>query len=116
MNEIKITHLKPNSQKTETWIAMIENEIVGHIFMEKEVDNKIKFLDAWVHDNHRRKVEGRPCSVMTTAAATTARLDRELKVPKFKRCKISRQQLYVLLTNFGARRSCPAPHSNLISP
>ena len=55
MNEIKITHLKPNSQKTETWIAMIENEIVGHIFMEKEVGNKIKFLDAWVHDNHRRK-------------------------------------------------------------
>lgn len=46
MNEIKITHLKPNSQKTETWIAMIENEIVGHIFMEKEVGNKIKFLDA----------------------------------------------------------------------
>jgi hypothetical protein len=39
MNEIKITHLKPNSQKTETWIAMIENEIVGHIFMEKEVGN-----------------------------------------------------------------------------
>jgi len=67
-------------------------------------------------DNHGKKVEGRPCSVMTTAAATTARLDRELKVPKFKRCKISRQQLYVLLTNFGARRSCPAPHSNLISP
>ena len=55
MNEIRITHLKPNSQKTETWIAMIENEIVGHIFMEKEVGNKIKFLDAWVHDDHRRK-------------------------------------------------------------
>jgi len=55
MNEIKITHLKPNSQKTETWIAMIENEIVGHIFMEKEVGNQIKFLDAWVHDDHRRK-------------------------------------------------------------
>jgi hypothetical protein len=34
---------------------MIENEIVGHIFMEKEVGNKIKFLDAWVHDDHRRK-------------------------------------------------------------
>jgi GNAT superfamily N-acetyltransferase len=55
MNEIKITHLKPNSQKTETWIAMIENEIVGHIYMEKEVGNRIKFLDAWVHDDHRRK-------------------------------------------------------------
>jgi hypothetical protein len=55
VNEIKINQLKPNSQKTETWIAMIENEIVGHIFMEKEVGNKIKFLDAWVHDDHRRK-------------------------------------------------------------
>ena len=55
MNEVKITHLKPNSQKTETWIAMIENEIVGHIYMEKEVGNRIKFLDAWVHDEHRRK-------------------------------------------------------------
>jgi len=55
MNEVKITHLKPNSQKTETWIAMIENEIVGHIYMEKEVGNRIKFLDAWVHDDHRRK-------------------------------------------------------------
>jgi predicted GNAT family acetyltransferase len=55
MNEIKITHLKANSQKTETWIAMIENEVVGHIYMEKEVGNKIKFLDAWVHDDHRRK-------------------------------------------------------------
>jgi len=55
MNEIKITHLKANSQKTETWIAMIENEVVGHIYMEKEIGNKIKFLDAWVHDDHRRK-------------------------------------------------------------
>jgi predicted GNAT family acetyltransferase len=55
MNEIKITHLKANSQKTETWIAMIENEVVGHIYMEKEIGNKIKFLDACVHDDHRRK-------------------------------------------------------------
>lgn len=54
--------------------------------------------------------------MMTTAAAPTARLDRESKVPKFKRCKISRQQLYVLLTNFGARRSSPSPHANLYSP
>jgi predicted GNAT family acetyltransferase len=55
MGEIKITHLNPNSQKTEAWIALIEGEVVGHIYMEKEVGNKIKFLDAWVHDNHRRK-------------------------------------------------------------
>ena len=45
MDKIKIIHLKPNSQKIETWIAMIENEVVGHIYLEKEVGNKIKFLD-----------------------------------------------------------------------
>lgn len=55
MNEIRITHLKANSQKIETWIALINGEVVGHIYMEKELDNKIKFLDAWVHDDHRRK-------------------------------------------------------------
>ena len=55
MKEITITHLKPNAQKTESWIAMIEGEIVGHIYMEKEVGNRIKFLDAWVHEDQRRK-------------------------------------------------------------
>ena len=55
MKEITITHLKPNAQKTESWIAMIEGEVVGHIYMEKEVGNRIKFLDAWVHEEHRRK-------------------------------------------------------------
>lgn len=55
MYKIKIIHLKPNSQKIETWIAMIENEVVGHIYLEKEVGNKIKFLDAWVDVDYRRK-------------------------------------------------------------
>ena len=55
MEDIKIAHLKSNAQKLETWIAMINGEIVGHIYMEREDDNKIKFLDAWVHEEHRRK-------------------------------------------------------------
>ena len=55
MEDIKIVHLKSNAQKLETWIAMINGEIVGHIYMEREDDNKIKFLDAWVHEEHRRK-------------------------------------------------------------
>ena len=38
MNEIRITHLKPNSQKTEAWVALLEGEVVGHIYMEKEID------------------------------------------------------------------------------
>lgn len=55
IEDIKIVHLKSNAQKLETWIAMINGEIVGHIYMEREDDNKIKFLDAWVHEEHRRK-------------------------------------------------------------
>ena len=53
--DIKIIHLKSNAQKLETWIAMINGEIVGHIYMEREENNKIKFLDAWVHEEHRLK-------------------------------------------------------------
>ena len=38
------------------WIAhdQINNLVVGHIFMNVEIDNKIKFLDAWVHSDYRR--------------------------------------------------------------
>jgi len=54
-DDIKIVHLKSNAQRLETWIAMINGEIVGHIYMEREDDLKIKFLDAWVHEEHRRK-------------------------------------------------------------
>ena len=55
MEDIRIVHLKSNAQRLETWIAMINGEIVGHIYMEREDDRKIKFLDAWVHEEHRRK-------------------------------------------------------------
>lgn len=55
MEDIKIVHLKSNAQQLETWIAMVNGEIVGHIYMERERDQKIKFLDAWVHEEHRRK-------------------------------------------------------------
>ena len=52
---IKIFHLKTNSQDIESWVATSDNEVVGHIFMKIENDNRIKFLDAWVDENHRRK-------------------------------------------------------------
>lgn len=52
---IKIFHLKTNSQDIESWVATNDNEVVGHIFMKIENDNRIKFLDAWVDENHRRK-------------------------------------------------------------
>lgn len=55
IDDIKIVHLKSNAQRLETWIAMVNGEIVGHIYMEREENKKIKFLDAWVHEDHRRK-------------------------------------------------------------
>ena len=52
---IKIFHLKTNSQDIEYWVATNDNQVVGHIFMKIENDNRIKFLDAWVDENYRRK-------------------------------------------------------------
>lgn len=53
LDDVKIVHLKSNAQKLETWIAMINGVIVGHIYMEREENKKIKFLDAWVHEDYR---------------------------------------------------------------
>ena len=55
IEDIKVIHLKSNAQQLETWIAMLNGEIIGHIYMEREESNKIKFLDAWVHEEHRLK-------------------------------------------------------------
>ena len=55
LENIKIIHLKSNAQQLETWIAMLDGEIVGHIYMERQENDKIKFLDAWVHEEHRLK-------------------------------------------------------------
>ena len=55
LGDIKIIHLKSNAQRLETWIAMLNGDIVGHIYMEREENDKIKFLDAWVHEEHRLK-------------------------------------------------------------
>lgn len=55
MQDIKIVHLKSNAQQLETWIAMLDGDVVGHIYMLREEGNKIKFLDAWVHEDHRLK-------------------------------------------------------------
>ena len=51
----KITHVRTNTQDIESWIAIIDGDVVGHIYMRIERDNNIKFLDAWVHEDHRRK-------------------------------------------------------------
>ena len=37
------------------WIAHIDNEPVGHIHMLLEANKRLKFLDAWVHEDYRRQ-------------------------------------------------------------
>ena len=55
-NNINITYLHSNAQDLHSWIAIdYQNIVVGHIFMQVEKDNKIKFLDAWVSENNRRQ-------------------------------------------------------------
>ena len=53
---IRIIRLKTNAQNLEMWMACEENSdyAIGHIFMTLE-KNRIKFLDAWVDEDHRRK-------------------------------------------------------------
>ena len=56
--DVKIMHLKPSGTRQYNmhgWIAHIDNEPVGHIHMLLESNNRLKFLDAWVDENHRRQ-------------------------------------------------------------
>src|SRR5690348_9860703 len=54
---IKITHLKPNAQNVEIWIAVDTktNISVGHVFLNIEPGNKLKLMDAWVHEDYRNQ-------------------------------------------------------------
>ena len=38
-----------------SWIAHIDNQCVGHTHLHVEPEKRIKFLDAWVHPDYRRK-------------------------------------------------------------
>jgi GNAT superfamily N-acetyltransferase len=55
---IKIIHVLPSGTRQynmHSWVAHLKNTCVGHIHMLIESEQKVKFLDAWVHENHRRK-------------------------------------------------------------
>ena len=57
-DKIKILHVLPSGTRQYNmhgWIAYIDELTVGHIHMIIEANDRIKFLDAWVHPKHRRK-------------------------------------------------------------
>ena len=55
---IKILHVLPSGTRQYNmhgWVAHLNNICVGHIHMLIESQNKVKFLDAWVHKDYRRQ-------------------------------------------------------------
>ena len=54
----KIMYIPPSGTTMHcqhSWIAYIENLAVGHIHMQIEANQTIKFLDAWVHSEYRKQ-------------------------------------------------------------
>jgi len=57
-HEYKILYVPPSGTTAycqHAWIAYVDDTCVGHIHMEVEANQRIKFLDAWVHENHRKQ-------------------------------------------------------------
>ena len=55
---IKIIHILPSGTRQYNmhgWVAHKNEFCVGHIHMQLEANKRIKFLDAWVHEDHRRQ-------------------------------------------------------------
>ena len=55
---IKILHVLPSGTRQYNmhgWVAHLNNICVGHIHMLIESQKKVKFLDAWVHEDYRRQ-------------------------------------------------------------
>ena len=55
---IKIIHILPSGTRQYNmhgWVAHKNEFCVGHIHMQLEANKRIKFLDAWVHEHHRKQ-------------------------------------------------------------
>jgi len=56
--DYKILYVPPSGTTMHcqhSWIAYVDDTCVGHIHMQIEANQRIKFLDAWVHDEYRRQ-------------------------------------------------------------
>ena len=57
-DQYSIVHVPPSGTTQHVqhaWIASLNQLCVGHIHLQVEPDQRIKFLDAWVHPDYRRK-------------------------------------------------------------
>ena len=52
--DYKIIHLKTNSTQLYSWLAVTpDNTTIGHVFLQAELDNKVKFFDDFVCEDYR---------------------------------------------------------------
>tara|TARA_R110001592_G_scaffold201161_1_gene450206 strand:- start:275 stop:601 length:327 start_codon:yes stop_codon:yes gene_type:complete len=55
LQDISIIYSPSNARELHSWIAIFNNKCIGNVHFQIESDNKIKLLDAWVHEDYRRK-------------------------------------------------------------
>ena len=55
MQDISILYVPSNARELHSWVAVLNNECVGNVHLQIEPNKTLKLLDAWVHENHRRK-------------------------------------------------------------
>jgi hypothetical protein len=55
VKDYQIIWVPANAQDQEAWIAISGEKTVGHIWMSIEKGHRLKFMDAWVHPDWRRK-------------------------------------------------------------
>ena len=56
--ENKILYIPPSGTTQHcqhSWVSYSDQLCTGHIHMQIEPNKTIKFMDAWVHENYRRK-------------------------------------------------------------
>jgi len=52
---IEYVFFGPYAQSKKMWLALSDNVVIGHIHLEEQVNNKIKFFDAWIDEDFRRR-------------------------------------------------------------
>ena len=55
MLNIQVIHIPSNARDFYSWAAILNDKCIGNVHLQIEQNQKIKFLDAWVQPEHRRK-------------------------------------------------------------
>jgi len=54
LDKLKIVYIPFNNRHIITWAALLDEKCVGNISLQLHLGNRVKFIDAWVHQDYRR--------------------------------------------------------------